>query len=58
MARKYFTDEEIDNHVSFLKDTLIPDLYDSGSDATAEDFETCVNMLEFLLDELETLQTK
>jgi hypothetical protein len=58
MAKKFFTDEEIDNQVTFLKETLIPDLRDSGSDATADDFDTCVSMIEFLLSELETLQTK
>lgn len=39
---KQSTDEWLD----FLKDTLIPDLYDSGKDATAEDFERGVRMIE------------
>lgn len=56
--KKYFTDEEIDNQVTFLKETLIPDLQDSGQTATADDFAMCVHMIEFLLGELETLQTK
>jgi hypothetical protein len=56
--KKWFTDEEMDSHVTYLTETLIPDLHDSGHDATADDFTTCVNMIKFLLDELETLQTK
>ena len=32
--------------ISFLKHTLIPDLKESGMDATAEDFETAVYYME------------
>jgi hypothetical protein len=56
--KKWFTDEEIDKHVDFLKETLIPDLHESGYEATADDFTVCVNMIGFLLDQLETLATK
>lgn len=56
--KKWFNEEEIGDHISYLQNTLIPDLMDSGSDATADDFTTCVNMIEFLLDQCEILQTK
>lgn len=32
--------------VSYLEDTLIPDLRESGSDATADDFEEAVFWIE------------
>ncbi len=32
--------------VEYLRDTLIPDLRESGSDATADDFERCVSFME------------
>ena len=31
--------------IDFLENTLIPDLYDSGNDATAEDFETALKFI-------------
>lgn len=34
-----------DIFVDYLTNTLIPDLHDSGSHATAEDFEKCVKMI-------------
>lgn len=39
---------EIADFVSYLQDTLIPDLRDSGLDATADDFDTCVRIIEQL----------
>ena len=39
------TTEEL---VSFLNNTLIPDLRDSGSEGTADDFEDCVESIESL----------
>ena len=37
--------EEVDEHLAFLEGTLIPDLRESGADATADDFETCTRMI-------------
>lgn len=37
-----------DDFVDFLENTLIPDLYESGRDATAEDFETAVKFIKQL----------
>jgi len=42
------TNEEMDNFVGYLRGTLIPDLEDSGSKATAEDFATAAEMIEDL----------
>lgn len=36
---------ERSNFVSYLQRTLIPDLRESGRDATADDFQTCVDYL-------------
>ena len=55
---KYYSDDAIEQHVTYLEGTLIPDLQESGSDATAEDFQTSVDMIKWLLDEVETLVTK
>lgn len=33
-------------HVEYLRRTLIPDLYESGRDATAEDFEECCTLID------------
>ena len=41
------TDAESD-HVDFLRETLIPDLRDSGSDFTADDFATCLAIIDRL----------
>src|SRR5210317_6279 len=35
-------------HYEFLTSTLIPDLRESGSDATADDFEDCVEIIRHL----------
>jgi len=35
---------------SYLRNTLIPDLQDSGSDATAQDFADCATHIENLTD--------
>lgn len=40
--------DNIDQLVAFLTETLIPDLRDSGSDGTADDFEDCVEAIESL----------
>ena len=42
--------EEIDTtererFLDYLQNTLIPDLRESGSDATADDFETCIRYM-------------
>jgi hypothetical protein len=37
--------DERDAFVEYLTQTLIPDLRESGSDATADDFETCVRYM-------------
>lgn len=36
---------EIDDHLAFLSDTLVPDLRESGADATADDFEQCMRII-------------
>lgn len=36
------TDEDF---ISYLNETLIPDLYESGMNATAADFERCVTII-------------
>lgn len=33
---------------SYLRETLIPDLRESGSEATADDFETCLSIMDNL----------
>lgn len=40
-----FNDYTRERFVEYLQETLIPDLKDSGSDATAEDFETAVHFI-------------
>lgn len=40
---------EIKNRIQWLRETLIPDLQESGKDATAEDFEFCCDAIEQLL---------
>lgn len=47
--------QDIRSQIAFLNETLIPDLRDSGHDATADDFVTCVSMLEQLLATVEEL---
>ena len=44
-ASKELTPKEIKDHVDFLTNTLIPDLKESGTTATAEDFEKCVKII-------------
>jgi hypothetical protein len=44
-----FTAEEISHH-AYLKYRLIPDLRESGSEATADDYEFSVKMVERILD--------
>lgn len=34
-----------DDFLLYLEETLIPDLRESGHDATADDFERCVEMI-------------
>lgn len=41
------------NHIEYLTETLIPDLRASGMDATAEDFQTCADMIRELTEVLE-----
>lgn len=36
--------------VQYLRETLIPDLRESGNDATAADFEACVLFMEGALE--------
>ena len=40
--------DNIDQLVAFLTETLIPDLRDSGSNGTADDFEDCIEAIESL----------
>lgn len=49
MPQKY-THEYMRDRIAWLRETLIPDLRDSGTDATADDFEMCATMIEQLLD--------
>lgn len=42
--------QTIEGHIEFLTETLIPDLRLSGSDATADDFEDCVEIIRHLQD--------
>lgn len=49
---------EIKNRVMWLRDTLIPDLIESGTTATAEDFEFCCAAIEELLPRQETLLSR
>jgi hypothetical protein len=37
--------QDLEDYINWLETTLIPDLKDSGNDATAEDFETCIEWL-------------
>ena len=37
--------------VEYLRQTLVPDLRESGSDATADDFEDCAAHIEIFLSE-------
>lgn len=37
-------------HMRFLESTLIPDLHDSGTHATAEDFERCCMLMRALME--------
>ena len=48
----------IASYIAWLEDTLIPDLKDSGSDCTAEDFEHCIAIMRQLLAELNRKATK
>lgn len=40
---------EKEDFINYLKQTLIPDLEESGMPATAEDFRTCIH---FMLDDI------
>ena len=44
------------NHIEYLTETLIPDLRASGMEATADDFQTCVDMIRELSDALEKIE--
>lgn len=44
-------DAKVAERVAWLRETLIPDLHESGSDATAEDFEMCCDFLDQYLSE-------
>ena len=37
------------NHIEYLTEILIPDLRASGSEATADDFQTCIDMIRGLV---------
>jgi hypothetical protein len=39
----------VEEFITYLENTLIPDLYESGRDATAEDFETCIKHMRELM---------
>lgn len=42
--------------IRFLQDTLIPDLRESGRDCTADDFCTCIQIIDSLVDQINNLQ--
>jgi hypothetical protein len=50
MNMKYTTDQ-VEEHINFVIGTLIPDLKTSGNTATAESFETGMNMLQEQLED-------
>lgn len=41
-----YNDRQVKIYVQWLKDVLIPDLHESGTHETAEDFERCVEIIE------------
>jgi len=48
--RPFYNFENTEQLTSYLRNTLIPDLRDSGSDATADDFSDCATHIEQLTD--------
>lgn len=46
-----YPEQEIEQHLRYLSETLIPDLKDGGSEQTALDFQICVAMIEQLIEE-------
>lgn len=42
--------------VSYLQETLIPDLRESGSDATVDDFKTAISMIDIPPDGMEAVE--
>lgn len=46
MPRRMHLTPEDESFIQWLKEVLIPDLHESGKDATAEDFEHCVDIME------------
>lgn len=43
-----FSEEEVTSYIAWLNETLIQDLRESGRDATADDFEKCIAIIEYL----------
>ncbi len=41
------TKEEREDRIGWLRETLIPDLKESGYEMTAESFEMCIRLMEF-----------
>jgi hypothetical protein len=46
---------EDEQFIAYLEGTLIPDLRESGNDATADDFEFCLKIIRDLQEEVESL---
>ena len=46
-----YSDDDIASFVDYLHDTLIPDLMESGHEATAEDFEESIKIIEQLQEQ-------
>lgn len=44
--------------IAYLEGTLIPDLRESGNDATADDFEFCLKIIQDLQEQVEQLSPK
>lgn len=55
--REALTAYELDR-VSWLEETLIPDLKESGLDATAEDFEMCIGVIDRLAERVLELEQR
>lgn len=48
--------QTVESFVEYLQTTLIPDLRESGRDATADDFDDCIQIIEDLEDDLESYE--
>lgn len=46
----------MEQFIDWLEEVLIPDLKESGFTCTAEDFETCIDWMNFQADEIRDLK--